>query len=317
MDRLYKFFEIDENEAERICKLFDSSLTYESLTPIHSGMSTSNYILKASGQNFLLKLYSNGIENIELSMYSFLGGKIPVPKVLFHDSSKNIVPCPYAIILFINGITLDEYIRKHQCYPTPIITQIAEGLTQMHNTTFDRAALLDCNFHYKKEVSTVRDQTIKLLNDKAGDHLPVNQKEALFMLLDKRKDLYGELESHYVLSHGDLSYGNILVDEREQVWFIDFEYAFSAGWLHDIGKFFRRKDDRIQKYIDKNLYQCFAKAYNSKAKYQLSDNWPLLAALADIPGMLSFINKDNPPREWIDDIIRDIDTALLKVEEGI
>lgn len=75
-------------------------------------MSTSNYVLKAGGKNFLLKLYSSGIDNIELSMYSFLSGKISVPRVLFYDSSGNIVPCPYAIISFLNGTTLDEYIKS-------------------------------------------------------------------------------------------------------------------------------------------------------------------------------------------------------------
>ena len=72
MDRLYKFYEMDENEAKRICRMFDYSLTYESHIPIHNGMSTSNFILQASGKSFLLKLYSNGIENIELSMYFFI-----------------------------------------------------------------------------------------------------------------------------------------------------------------------------------------------------------------------------------------------------
>jgi len=70
MDRLHKFYEIDENEAERICKIFDSSLTYEPLKPIHNDIRTSNFILKASGESFFLKLYNNGIENIELSIYS-------------------------------------------------------------------------------------------------------------------------------------------------------------------------------------------------------------------------------------------------------
>ena len=314
MDRLYKFYEMDENEAKRICRMFDYSLTYESHIPIHNGMSTSNFILQASGKSFLLKLYSNGIENIELSMYSFLSGKISVPKVLFHDFSKKLFPFPYVIISFIKGVTLNEYIRKHECYPTKLITQIAEGLAQIHSTTFERAALLDSNFNYKKDVPTVSAQTRNLLNDKPGNHLPGRQKKRLLDLLDKRNDLYAEIDQHYVLSHGDFSYGNILVDESDRVWFIDFEYAFSAGWLHDIAKFFRRKADNIQKYIDQNVYKCFAQAYNSKAKYHLPDYWLLLARLADIPGMLSFLNSDNPPKEWIDDIIMDIDTALSMIE---
>lgn len=66
-------------------------------------------------------------------MYCFLSGKISVPKVLFHDSSRNIVPFPYVIISFIKGVTLDEYMRKHECYPTKLITQIAEGLAQIHS----------------------------------------------------------------------------------------------------------------------------------------------------------------------------------------
>ncbi|NLX75939.1 MAG: aminoglycoside phosphotransferase family protein [Clostridiaceae bacterium] len=313
MGRLYKLFEMDEYLAERICMVFDPSLAYESLTPIQKGMSTSNYVLKAGGKNFLLKLYSSGIDNIELSMYSFLSGKISVPRVLFYDSSGNIVPCPYAIISFLNGTTLDEYIKKHGCYPTRIITQIAEGLARIHYSTFDRAALLNCNFNYKKDVPPVSVQIRKLLNDKAGKHLPDGQKERLIDLLDKRDDLFTEIERHYVLSHGDFTYGNILVDENDRVWFIDFENALSAGWLHDIGKFFRRKDDDIQKYINQDVFRYFAEAYNSKAKYQLPDNWLLLARLADIPGILFFLNEDNPTREWIDDIVTDIDTALSGV----
>ena len=81
----------------------------------------------------------------------FCRGRSPFLRFCF-NSSRNIVPFPYVIISFIKGVTLDEYMRKHECYPTKLITQIAEGLAQIHSTTFERAALLDRNFNYKKDI---------------------------------------------------------------------------------------------------------------------------------------------------------------------
>ena len=203
---------------------------------------------------------------------------------MFYDSSGNIVPRPYAIISFLNGTTLDEYIKKHGCYPTRIITQIAEGLARIHYSTFDRAALLNCNFNYKKDVPPVSVQIRKLLNDKAGKHLPDGQKERLIDLLDKRMIYLQKLSGIMYYLTGTLTYGNILVDENDRVWFIDFENALSAGWLHDIGKFFRRKDDDIQKYINQDVFRYFAEAYNSKAKYQLRTTGCCLRALLIFQG---------------------------------
>ncbi len=83
-------------------KKYDSNLKLESLTPIHDGMSTSNYVIRANGKKYLLKIYTdspNGPDHIEHTMYNYLYRNIPVPSLMYFGQTKTAdIPALLALI---------------------------------------------------------------------------------------------------------------------------------------------------------------------------------------------------------------------------
>ena len=104
----------------------------------------------------------------------------------------------------------------------------------------------------------------------------------------------------------------MLVNHSKRVYLIDFEYSLATNRFHGIGHFFRHKNDKVEKLINRNVYERFFEEYNAVSNNPLPDNWFQLAKTADIPAMLALINTEYPPQEWIIDIVQDINTYFRK-----
>ena len=124
--------------------------------------------------------------------------------------------------------------------------------------------------------------------------------------------MFDSIEARSVLCHGDLGYANIMISDGK-VSFIDFEFTYSGSIYHDIGHFFRRKDDDVEALINRHIYDAFAQGYNSVSASPLPSNWLTLAHLCDISAMLCLLTYDNVPTEWVEDIENDI---LCAIDEG-
>jgi len=312
MERLHHFVELDFSTAATMLTEFDSTLKLDSLSPIHEGMSTSNYIVTTNEKKILLKIYTERSKDTESSMYAFLHGSVSVPSLLYFRHASSDIPYSYAIIEYIEGTTLNKYIRSKKRYPMELIPQIAGALATIHNKRYACRGLLDAELQVRETFPSVREQIESLLSDKAGGHLPGNLRNKLYDFIHNREDIFQVIESSYVLSHGDFSYSNIMIDCNQKVYLIDFEYSLATNRFHDIGHFFRRKSDEVEILIDQTVYQDFFDAYNSVSNNPMPYNWIQLSKTADIPAMLALINKDNPPQEWISDIVQDIN-AFFKL----
>ncbi len=95
--RIHSFYNIDKNMVSEMLKVFDKSMVTEVVTPIHSGMSTSNYCVTVGKSKYLLKIYSGKDGNIEPIMYDYLQQLIHIPRLYYYDDYRNICPYSYAI----------------------------------------------------------------------------------------------------------------------------------------------------------------------------------------------------------------------------
>jgi len=305
-ERLYDFYELNNESIYRLFHNYDRNLEIVNIIKINEGMSTSNYIVECLSKNFFLKIYSNDIDNIELKMYDIFKDLISIPKLYYSDFTKTMFPFSYIILEYIESINLDEYIKKEKRISSSIISEIAETLAIIHNKKYDRSGLLDINLEIKDDIKTLKEQTLFFLNSKAGDNIGEYLKTNLLDIISNNHGLYEIIDNENVLCHGDFSFKNIMIDNDSKPFFIDFEYSLAISRYFDIGKLFRRRDDNVNMYIDSNFYIEFKEAYNYYSTIPLPDNYLILAKLADLPGLLSFINNDNPVEEWLDDIKIDI-----------
>jgi tRNA A-37 threonylcarbamoyl transferase component Bud32 len=306
--RLHQFYNFDRKSAAELFVPFDKGITVDAAIPIHSGMSTSNYCIVSGQKKYLLKIYSGNTGSIEPTMYNYLKDYICAPSLLYYDDGKIICPYSYAIIEYIDGETFSEYVKRSQAYPVEKVYKISEMLSIIHQKTYAKSGLLDKKLQIVEPVKSTKELILDNLEGKAGMHLTGVCREKLAAYIEKNKEFINRIDQNFVLCHGDLGNGNILIS-NEKVYFIDFEYALAESRYRDIGKFFRNKAPEVQQYISKKTHNAFAEGYCSSGNI-LPDDWLKLARFADIPVMLGLLNIDNPPVDWASDIEHDIMVAI-------
>lgn len=304
MYRINDFIRIGQREVlELFSPLNNTTILHFSL--LDDSMSNTGYMVATDSGKYLLKLYSNRTDKIEAAMYAYLKGKINLPELVYYDGSKQQFDFSYAILEFIEGKKLKDHILAKNAYSYDLIYAIGEMCGIVHQKTYSSDAWLDPTLREYSPIPKTREHILQLLNDKAGTQLKHQTANLLLDYMNNNSELFEQIHSESVLCHGDFNYGNIIVSGNKP-YLIDYEFARAGSRYFDLGKFFRRKSDALQALIDERVYIAFTEGYNSVSSSKLPPNWLTLAHLCDITSMLSLINRDNAPLEWISDIETDI-----------
>lgn len=293
--RLFPHMEIDAATAQRLIQQAFPGAALAGLDRISEGGSTSNYAATLSdGKRLLLKLYPEGGGNgaLEMAAYRYAAQLASVPEVYWFDDSLAAFHRPYAILAFIDGMGLGNYVTANRGLPEGMARQIGSRLALLHGREYGGMAALDAALNVSKELLPVFTLHEYYLNGKPGSLIdPVLRDDAL-RFLRERPELPGSLAAQHVLCHGDFSPGNMIVDNRDEVWFIDFEYALAAPPYYDIGKFFRRRPGVTDHFGDQ-VYGGFIDGYNGCASHPLGQGWFGLSQLMDMTSLLHLLNYDS------------------------
>lgn len=315
--RIYNYESIDQYKIQELFSHFNNSIIVDSITPISTGMSTSNYKVNTKKATYLLKIYPNDNDHseIEIAMYRRAGSNINIPRLLYCDNLKQVYDKTYVILEFIESRNFKEYLIENHGEFEDTVYRIGATLALLHETKYEEPGILDENLNIKKVINPILVQCKVLLDQKAGQYISDSCKEKLLSFLLRYDLALQEIDRSNVLCHGDFNFNNILIDRKDNPWVIDFEYSFSNSKYYDIGKFFRGKSKSVQPFINNKFINEFCDGYNSKTKKTLPWDWYVLSKIADIPGMLSFINRDNMPSEWTCEIEDEICSTINYVED--
>lgn len=300
-ERLFEFQILANNTLKELVKAYNEKAIIKSITPLTKGMSTSNYVVQLEGntKRYVLRIYplNNDHSQLEISAYNYAKTMIRVPEIYFFDNSKRIIPYPYIIMEFIEGLTLGEFISENNGFPDSVVHSISSSLALLHQTEYTHMALLDENLRIKENFEPITSQYHTLFNGLAGTHINPSTKEKFLHFISSNVELVKQVASNHVFSHGDFIFSNIMVTPSLQTCFIDYEYCFSAPIFYDIGKFFRTRTN-VERYIGVDTISAFFEGYNSKAKKPLPKEWYIYSRLADVATMLHLINKPIVPEGW-------------------
>jgi tRNA A-37 threonylcarbamoyl transferase component Bud32 len=264
-------------------------------------------MVEASNKRYLLKVYpkNNDHSDIEIAAYKYAHNIIKVPEVLHFDKSKTIIDNTYAIFQYINGLTLKKYLSKNKGFSNDVAHKIGSMLALLHRKEYDCAALLNEDLCIKEQITQFENQFEFYIAGVPGKHLNQILKRDLEQFIDANSHLIERLSEKNVLCHGDFIPSNILIDEYDTPWFIDFEYCFAVTCYYDIGKLFRTREN-YSEYIDDKMKSDFAEGYNTMSQRTLPEDWYQLSKIADIVVMLALINRENILRNWIEGIEEEI-----------
>lgn len=308
-NRLSDFIIADKEDISSLFYPFDSKQTVLDFSLIDNSMSNTGYVVTTTSGRYFLKLYSNTTDKVEAAAYSFLQGKINVPKLYYFDGSKQRFQYSYAIEEYLPGTSLKCFILAENTYSNNIAYEIGRTCAILHRKKYSHDAWLEQDLREQSVIPKTDAHILQLLDDKAGEYLRPETKKRLSNYIKSNPLLFDRISSESVLCHGDINYMNILI-AYDKVWFIDFEFAHAGSIYHDIGKYFRTKSTAIQSLIDSRIYDAFADGYHSAASAKLPSDWLQLAHLCDIASMLVLINRDHTPKEWIADVEQDILSAI-------
>jgi aminoglycoside phosphotransferase (APT) family kinase protein len=288
-ERVNKIVEIDKYAASELLKPLGTNYKIKSIERFTEGKSTSNYRIKLEGLNtdLVLRIYpqESGICEKEHSIYNKVRSFLPVPKIYYYNTDKRIIDNPYSVIEYLDGITLDKYIEKHNSFPEVLAEKIGEKLALLHKNEYETEGLLDSNLSLTDGLPPILTWYDYFLNDVAGQRLDAAVKDTISSFIKNNHDLLLEMTQTPVFSHGDFRPENIMIKADKLVGILDWEFSMSAPCYFDIGQFIR-----ISEFIPENAENSFIKGYNRNAKHPVTGHWKKLAKLMDMTNMLSFLN---------------------------
>lgn len=304
-DRINEIISIDPKDVFTMMAAFDPSLRVLSFSRMGAGQINTGYRVETDRGPFLLKLYSKPSDGIERAMYGYLKDQINVPEMYYADGSKTRFPFAYAVIEFIQGGTLAEYLRENGRYPASLARDIGGTCAVIHAKSYPRDGLLDEDMRIEKPLPGAYEKLMRLLDGRPATFLKPATVAALRDFAFYRRDQYDRLDERSVLCHGDFNYWNLLISGGK-TYVIDFEFAYAGTPYHDIGHFFRSKSEDIQSLIDGRVYAAFKEGYDTVSAAPLPADWLSLARLCDMSAMLCLLNNEHFPHGWVADIESDI-----------
>lgn len=197
-------------------------------------LSDRNVYLKiAPGDDIDILTYEKNIMTRECKIYEIcerLG--IPVPHILFHDSSKDIISAEYYIMSEISGLTLfelkDEILDKSSYY-----IELMEYVARLHNQKALTFGYDSQDIHFDSYGETIMHMFNNVIKDaKKKDIVFPEHITALLNKLPEYTDLLSKLKTPSIL-HYDLWDGNIMVHEGKITGIIDAERSFNGHPIAD------------------------------------------------------------------------------------
>lgn len=307
--RIVDCIDVDRKTVQKIFSIVNPKAQVECLQLIPEGSSTTNYIvsLRCSSKKYVLRIYpeNGGNAPLEISSYKYAKQYVNVPEIHLFDDSREVYNRPYFIMDYLDASRLDKYVINNKAFPEKIALDIGCKLALLHSREYESMALLNSKLEIQKVLLPVETLHEYYLNSTPGKHISIDTKNDVLQFISDNRALISKLNSKFVYSHGDFSIGNILIDNNDNVWLIDFEYSLSAPIYYDIGRFFR-DNDNMNSFRTKSIYDAFSCGYNSSGRHQLSEDWIKLARLMDMTSLLHLLNYESAVKHWATDIEEEI-----------
>ena len=143
-----------------------------------------------------------------------------------------------------------------------------------------------------------------LFNGKAGKWLGKETTERFWDFVNQNAVMLGESPKHYSLTHSDYNPWNLLIDDNHNVSAVlDWEFAFSASPVHDIGKMLRFEEEGSP--FEKRFIERICANGG-----ELPREWRKLSKLNDLIALVDLLNRSDSGKNRIADLKRLIENTM-------
>ncbi len=288
-ERYVPLMDIHIGDIQKIFAQYDKTLTVSGFEAIRLGCRNSNYAVGTNRGKFLLRVTNSADFNNEPVAYRLVKDRVTIPALLFHTTA------PYGRIFiyqYIEGVSLQKVMAQSRRCEMIFVKQAAEAAAVIHNTPPEKLSGLKeldvppFALWYQSFLDTpavaanlggpLRDRVLRLVQDKQA-YLP-------------------EIDAYQSFIHCDFRPANMLVDNNQRVFFVDWESACTGHSLADIGQFFRYRT-----FFTQDHFALFEQVYHSVAHRKLPPHWFELALFRDLVNPLQLLSSvQNAPRRRAD-----------------
>lgn len=289
MERMHEITNINKEIANKLIRTLDSKKEVESIEWLPGGSSTTNYKIRIKGLNqiFVLRIYPKADNSChkEFTVHNAVKDYIPVPETYYINDDKTVIGKPYAIVQFLDGIMLNQYIAENAGIDKILAEEIGEKLGCLHQKEFDRMGYLDENLNLIGDLPPILSWYEYFLNNRAGERLGSRMQTEIFECLKDNNSLLVQMTQKFVFSHGDFRPSNIMVKDGKLIGILDWEKSFSAPVYYDLGQFIRYMEQ-----IGDSSDNGFITGYNRVARMPVPGEWRKMAKLTDLANILWVLN---------------------------
>jgi aminoglycoside phosphotransferase (APT) family kinase protein len=273
---------------------------------LKNGLRNTNYkvMVKNQFKNFLLRIYleDDMCEN-EAKQLNTVRKNVPVPQVIYSDTSKEDFDFEYMIQSWENGILMKDFLIDKQINSKKklsILSQTGEILANIHKYKCERRKIDEINYEFILK-SLLESEIIKSrLNQEVI--IKINN------YLHNNHMILSELPKKVSIIHADFNMSNILVAPIKNTFeisaILDWEFSFCELNLFDIANFCR-----YSKNLSNPLIEVFISSYISNGGH-LPNNWKKIIRYLDLVALFQMLstekvgkNTQNAIKELISDTI--------------
>jgi thiamine kinase-like enzyme len=307
IERFYDYRHISLHTANRLFRKYDPYIRIENIELLKGGRRNTNYKLTFHDgtENILLRFYVDNEKGyLENALQKEYQKKIPMPKMYFidEDSYKGQA---YALTEYVNGISFTQYIQKYPSEAQVLFELIGQKLSILHQKTYLHTGSINAQLDVMDDLPPFISWYDGFLQHIPESRLNINSKLEIQKYLEKFHCIIEKISRRLVLSHGDFSTENILINHDDKLFIIDWENAISAPLYNDIGQLFRYGFGP-----DKIWWQCFLRGYNRFSVIKLDEDDYITCKVMDLANLLCLLMNDNYLPKYYDNIKCLIDKTL-------
>ncbi|MEX2665691.1 phosphotransferase family protein [Candidatus Uabimicrobium amorphum] len=312
--RLNPVVELAQQQVTDILRPFFPGQKVRDIQLLSGGLANTSYCcIFHNDRKVLLRVYTRDANSclLEKTIHDLLQHGIPIAEILHMDTSKNIIPYSFAVMQWIDGISLREAIIREPQRLAQTFFQLGFPLYYLQKYRFEEVGMLDENLNVTPFIMEERNPFFRYVKEclqstTTQKNIGESLCEKIDSYIDVRRGLYREIFHHPHLTHGDYNPANVLVCPRtfRVVAILDWEFAFSGSFYCDIGNMLR--DEEV--YVENCVAQFICGL--QEAGIKLHDNWREMCKLVDLTSLVGFAHTSNCEKV-IEDVVHLIKRTVL------
>lgn len=271
-ERRYPLIELALSLAERLLRALPGSPVPRTLELLTGGHINTNYLVHlADGRRMVLRLCPQGeaVLRKEVAILSAMADTLPVPRVHLASYEPGSFEHPYAVLEWIEGVSLDAALGFHPEAAAEIGAVVAATLFQIAQQRIPAGRPPEFLEHVHH----------CLFEGGAARWLGGDTALRFWKLIQDHEDLFATFLQAEDFVHGDFQGDNILLQERGGAWCVaavlDWEWAHQGCFFQDLGSLTRFQGPAAAGF-HRGLETGFA-----RQQAALPSNWMMLARLWD------------------------------------